>query len=526
MKYLILTLVTLGALLIGVRNVHADPNYTYGYNATNFYTTNSLVYEFSGLDAGQSYLWYIYTVDIETGLKDKLLSFRTLGPGVTVGSWNLDFLDDLPADYSGPLYVIDRFDNVLGKHFVVPSPHLIEPPWNNNGTGAWFCAAVGCGATPMNDKQVMSRFNNSTESGVDIDPTCLYPIYKPFNSEGWHHYYDGTCGIITRAGEFGLLHFIIDPTDYPLGNDESIVFYDTPTTTSVLSVTLDQIVDYQVHDNYSGGATYVGLESFLIVNTSGSVLPFIDRDRAELSFGAVNPMNATFAPGVYNQRRESVATGFVSDSESVWMVSNDPLGLEWTVDVLNEPVGEGGTQQLVTTAVTPEIWNDYFEQAVYDSLYGTISLFNFQFTTRNTFNYVVGAPIENAAGIWDRQPINAFLGEATDVERSFLMTDLYDIVEVKTFEEIFNQAVDDWGLATELGRNALMFALIFFGLAAVALSPLRNLMFVYVLTWTAIGGIYVIAGFSTSLGSTIFILSTVMLWVLSITSDYVFGEVN
>lgn len=483
--------------------------YDYEYQLTNVYDTTDIVYEFDNLDVNQTYQWGIYTVNPQTGALDRYLGMRRLGPGVTTGEWffgsalsspQLQTTILYPENYVGPIAVTDAFQQniVIGRHFVAPNPLFNANGWISNA-----------GNTQLYDKEVAGSFFNTG--------SCQNPVYADVNADGWQHTFI-PCSVIVQSGQYTILHYQIDPA-YVGPTDMVIQFFTIPTTNVVLTLDMDDLLEYQ-QPSATLFAPFVIPFQYVILNTSGRELPFINNAVALSAFTTEdNPMTAELDTGVYNYMRVD-GGGWISDGESVLIVSDDPNGREWSIVARTEEVKDEGTQILETRAVTRNVWNSYHGyQDVIDIWSGFSDQTVYAFSPSRTFTYQVSTnPDTDVIVQWYNraQATSASLATAEDYE--FIVTDVYDIVEVLTYQETINVVLIQWGLDSPLGKAALLAILLFSGLVLCAFTPrLKSRPEWYLIVWTAIGAVYIVGGYSTELVTIVYGIITLGMWVYVIT---------
>jgi hypothetical protein len=494
----------------------ADVFYDWEYNITNVYNISKITYEFTNLDANRANRWDLYTVDSDSGALLQSLGYRLLPVGTTTatvqfGGASLTTFDPTailyPDNYVGPLAVVDINGTILGRHFVTTFPSY------GDTSSDWFSSS---GNTALNDKQVI---------GVpDISGFCQSPVYVEINSDGWQHTFK-PCSVSTLAGTFTLLHYQIDPT-YVGPSTDRIIFFQIPDAVPLLEIYIDDIIAFQSSPGWSGGFTQVQAYSFIILNTSGNTLPFVDNMLSFSSFvTGDNPTIAEFDTGVYNYSRNN--GGWISDGESVWIVTDDPTLNEWTLTANVDSVGEAGQQTLTARAVTRNVWESYHGfQQVADVLAGFSDTTVYAFTQSRPHTYTVANLIAtDVTAQWINRAAAINSGLATPAEMEFEVQAIYDIVDNVTFEELINTNIIDFGLDTPSGSAALLTILLLIGMAGVAsFSALRANLFVYWVVWTGIGGAYIMGGFATTLVTAVFGVITIgmliYIWLYAGREDY------
>lgn len=495
----ILTIVlTMFAMGDRVKPANAAVNYSYSYDYTNVYNIFDITYSFTGLDSATEYRWSLYTVDPRDGaLLTNLGSVLFTGGTTTTAqfggtSWvNPPSFISFPDDYVGPVAVVDSNGTILGWHFVT-----IFPTGTQNPNGGW----LDPGNTSFPDKQVVS---DGKYRGF-----CQSPLYAPVNSDGWQHTFI-PCSVTTQVGGYTLFHYQVDPT-YVGPSTNRFMFFPIPDATVALEIGLDDLLDYQSPTVGFTGATEQVL-SFVVLNTNGDPLPFVNNFIADGAFTTYdNPIRAEFDPGVYNYSRNN--GGWISDGESVWIVTRDPMLNEWVLTPSAEQVSESGQQTLIASAVTPEVWDSYHGfQQVSDISAGYNNTTVYAFSPARTHTYQVAATAANGViATWINRAVAINSGLATPAEMEFEVQAFYDVVDVPSLDENITQVLNNTGLNTDSGRAALLVIILFTGMLGVSAFPgLRSSLWAYLIVWVGLGAVYIIGGFSTQLITIVYSIVTI-----------------
>ena len=522
---LILSIATIAALVaVGndARTVRADVTYSWEYTGTNVYNeTGTIFYEFAGLEIGETYRWDLYSVDDRTGQPLQSLGFRQLTPTTTTATTYFgrpivgplgpnDNTTVAPSGFQGPVAVVDSNGTILGKHFIASNPAAV------NGSG-WQDAG---GNTGVDDKQVVG--------GFQVNGFCQNPAAAPINSDGWQHTFI-PCSVLTVDGDYAIMHYQIDTTYTPT-SDLRIIFFLIPTVDVELTIYIDDILSYQTTQNFVGMDCACVYDAFMIINTSGRVLPFVSSIQSSLAFvTGDNPMLANFDPGVYNYSRNDTA-GWVSDGESVWIVSLDSTGNEWSLTAAGD-VGPAGNQVLTTHAVTEAVWDSYHGyQLVADVLAGYSNTVVYSFTRDRSFRYAVGAfPGSAVTAQWINRAQDINAGLATAEEMEFNVQAFYDIIatvnNAQTFEQTVNEVLSNTGLDTPAGRAAVLMIILFCGMLGVAaFTGLRGNIYAYLIVWTGLGSVFILGGFGTLLVNTVYVIMTLGMWMFAMLIGGVISE--
>ena len=498
----------------------ASVSYAWAYTGTNVYNDyGTIFYELSGLTIGQEYRWDLYSVDPRTGSLLQSLDFNTLTPTTTTSTMYFgapitgpygpnDRLTVGPEGFQGPVAVVDSNGTILGRHYVASNPGLIAD-------SGWL---LGTGNTAVNEKQVVG---NSQVNGY-----CQNPAAAPINSDGWQHTFK-PCSVATLDGDYAILHYQIDPT-YVGPTTERMIFFEIPTVDVEMTVYIDDILSYQTTSNYAGTDCACVYYSFLIVNTSGNQLPFTNRSIEEEAFvTGDNPMRANFDPGVYNYSRND-GGGWVSDGESVWIVTLDPSRNEWTMESTND-TSLGGRVDLTTHAVTSAVWDSYHGyQEVADSTAGFSDSTVYAFARSRNFSYLTDTTAaDDVVAQWINRASAINSGLATPTEMEFEVQAYYDIVDtsIPTFEETVNTVIENIGFDTDAGSAILLALILFFGMIATAgLTGLSGNIYAYLIVWTGLGATFVIGGFGSVLVDAVYTIMTIGMWVFAMLIGGVLSE--
>lgn len=527
---MVAAMAAVGVVFGGVnsRDAHASPaNYDWATSAINFYTDNTILYEFSGLDTTAGYAWFIELTD------DFGVPFQRIGTHTSVGSATATWFhgndvnsSQWPQNYTGPMRVVDNYGNVLGQHFMAPRPN---DDW-----------ATSDGVTPDGLKQSPA---NTEHAGV-----CAAPPYWALNVDGYHHSYNPCSVTVTKSwpSSYFLLHFRLDVADY--GDDDVITFSPLGTVDHEVGFNLDHIIDYNTDEDWTGGLSEVNTWSFVVVNTGDRELPFIDYEESESAFdptdglvfdrdphkASYNPLAAftAFDYGAYSCQR--LTSGFIwqSDCESVILVSRHiPLvrneSEEWEVEPQINPIGSGGTQTVAIRQRTEEIWSGYsgawsvtdcndVDCDTDDDIDNTV----YSYASERLLNYTVDtlgveAEDEEHRVMWQVVPISVNGGTITAADLQFNVG-FYDDDAVYTISEaggiggglrgFFSQV----GFGTPLGKSIIFLIVVI--IATGGAVAMKTPFLVQLIAFTASGGTMLAMGFRTNLLVAAFVAVIFVLW--------------
>lgn len=481
MKQILLALFLALSLAIIARPDHvraAPQDYSYTYTSTNVYTNGTLIYLFTGLDTTTQYTFTLQLLD-ESGSIQTEIGSSIIGPGVTTDSVAFDFRNGFEQSY-GPMRVIDQFEQTLGEHFVAPA--FLD---------SWLGDA---GVTDNENKQGIG----------DVPYTELNPDY--------HHPNTDHGAVLTRVGDWTLLHYRTDGTAPPF--DRFIKLFDLSTHTEVAEFSVDELFAYNREVTDTLGISVEGL-SYVVLNTDGSTLPFINepQDDAAFSGSYTNPHTLNVSAGVYEYARYTGASAFVSFGESVWIVSDASDVDEWSVTAKKISVVDGGSQCALLREKSAAIWAGYSAQLLEDSNFGTLDDTDYAFNTFRQHCFEAGTT-SPATLTWTREAL-AFVEPTIDVaDFSFIMTDTYEISTVGTSQaiDVINDGLANFGLDTTLGNLVAMM------IGMLALMLITKNPFVAMIGFLGIGGFFILSGLATPLTKILFAGSALFAVILFVRS--------
>lgn len=313
---LITAIALIGLIIPSVSPVNAQAlgsDYVWNYEATNIYDDQALHYEFTDLEDTVNYIFTLESLSYDnvttgviatcTPIRDLTLDTGTLFAYLT-NTGSSDYCN-APQNYSfGPFRVTDQFGQVLGTHFVAPAP--FQPDWETTGYNNAF------------EKQVVgkSQIPPQDANGLASDPLMLRSVVNRLDTRN----------------AWTLLHYRVDITDYIASDvDRFILVYDM---NGDFHYTYS-LQDFVAYNRREIGGSPISLssedyQSFIVLNTLGNDLPFINKAQNTFAFSASsfdNPMESTLPIGVYEYFRvdgnPDPATSFQSIGESLLFVSSE-----------------------------------------------------------------------------------------------------------------------------------------------------------------------------------------------------------
>lgn len=502
-------------------------DYTTLWTAINLYDSQDLTLGFANLDISSSYRWTVQMVDPLTGEPFFNIGTYTHGPGTTTDVFTLgptvipfvNSIGDWPFDFTGPYQVKDDFGQIVVQGFVAPDPDR-------------FFAGKWKGATGNNVYVNKVVIGSATHTGA-----CFNAVYNDINSDGWHYEKSRSCSNAVQGGtEFAIMHFNLDcatfiATPY---TTESYKIYDFGGT-EIADIHLDELIDYNERElvwppGGCGVANDEVFESFVVLNINGTELPFINNQRSNSIFTlGDNPHTLTIPVGAYYVQRRTAADAFVSDGEAPFLITNGVAGSEWSIEIGSIEVGRSANMNLTFRAKTEEIWDDYHAAPLCQNdqvTWQDFTVYSFateRFDTR---------PVPGAAVLDDFiecivSPLSIGTTTMTVAHAQVIYeSERYDVLASGTLEDSISILIRDTKLDTENGRNLLFAIILLIGIVLISLTPLRGHPISYVIAWSAIGGVWAVAGESTAIGKLAFGISTAIAWILILRSGDSDNEIS
>ena len=479
---------------------HGDSaNYSHEFSSTNLYSNDGeLAYHFTGLVAAEDYLWLLQGIDEDGGplaaLETKSFSGAT---SVTI-TWkgNEGAFDRGDGTlYTGPVRVIDNFGNSFGPHFLAPgcSQNFL---WECQETFCWTdtCTAV----------------NGPTDRVVVGDRANL----QDENADGYFHTYNNPNVYLTLLGEYTLLHYRCPPGGGACGTDE-YRFHKLNDPTVTHRFEIQDFVDYNTDINNSVLTPWFPYQSFVILNTNGETLPFINHTQNDNAFNNVgagdNPHEAVFTYGAYDYTHTDVAGVFVSDGESVMLVGKEH-GSEWSIQSPQISFEAGHIMFVELETDTEEIWDSsYNDHELVDSVAGVLDSDDYIYVKRRSDSFTIsGVPSDEETLTWTITPSDSNATVKTLAEMRFDIEFVYEILSTLPAGNRVEKVLQGFGMDTPLGRTlgllAIMGALMIFAASQGAKGFIP-----FALIFVMSGGAWMALGLGDPLTLIIFGIAAVVL---------------
>lgn len=480
-------------------SAQAAANYTVEFGAVNLYSNDGhLEYYFSGLDTNTDYIWLLQGID-ENGSPLEALETKFFSGGTTATIvWEGDkgaFDRGNGTLYTGPARVIDNFGNTFGPHFLAPgcSQNFLwecgeDFVWNDNGTAV----------------------NGPTDRFVVGDRANTELV----NVDGYFHNYNEPWIYTTLVGEYTLLHYRCPPGGGGCGTDE-LRFHslDDPAVTHRFEI--QNFIDYNTDVNTSVLTPWFPYQSYVVLNTAGTILPFINKVQNNNAFNNVsagdNPHEATFAKGAYDYTHNLAADNWVSDGESVFLVTAEHGG-EWTMQTPIVEFQVGSTMFVELESTTEEIWDAGFrDHKLTDSVIGVMDSDDYIFVERRTYNFgITGVPEDGVTLTWQIKPVAANAGVKTLNEQRFDIELIYDVLSALPVGNRVEKVLVQFGLDTPLGRTLAMLFIMGSLMVYAAVQGVRGFI-PFALIFIVLGGAWMVLGLGDPLTLILFAVSAVIL---------------
>lgn len=498
---LVIAMVSMVGMLPNVASAADPSNYDAEYSATNFYTTsNTLRYYFSGLDPATEYTWNLQKVLLDGSLGFVMATKRfTGGTTVTVDFEDLkgDFGLDLAggyARYQGPARVVDNWQQVKGRHYMLygcSSSLQIDCPnydWQFDGVAV----------NPESDRHVIGT-----------------SYLSDLNSDGYFHEVENSTASIVQVGNSTFLHYRAATP----GTDVYRILKKNSTTV-LYEFKISDFVTYNTDVRNSVLTPTFVEQSFVLLNTDGSYRPFIsiEQDRAAfLQAGSGdNPHRAVLETGAYDYKRTTSGGVNISDGESTLLVSEN-LNNEWSLSNVANLVPSGGTLRLEITTNTSGIWDSgYNDTTLTDSVLGVIDSDDYLYRKNRTTAYTVDTVEQVGTATLQILPTTSNLAFASLADRRYEVSVNYAILNAFTPESRTETTLAGFGMDTDLGKGIAMVMVILAALFTVAYFGGKSFT-AFGVAYIAVGGLWLALGMGNVLLTIIF-GATVMVILFAIFS--------
>jgi len=446
----------------------------------NYYSDESLVYAFSGLDTTVAYQWDLQVLNSNGMVLQTLFTVKSTGSATAALSFGNIASDGRvwPVGLTAPLRVVDNFGQVLGYHFIAPAP---DSDWT-----------TGVGINDADHKTV-------------IGSTYQLPVDSILNN---HHQILDPSTVTTRQGEYSLLHYRADAVN---PSQDIIEISNMADATSLCDVAISELSDYNQGPLASGQNP---LTRYVVIETAGILRSWLPIGQiATASFASCNPMWQYVPAGSYDYRRsDEIIPGQSAIGESVWLVSQGPASspgpgidlhrdawLEWTTQSRSVDVVVSGQNTITLTARTEGIWDAWLDQEL-DSV--ALDTSDWDSQRIRQFRIAVSAtPEAQKMVIWQLIPSSLnYLDIGSAGQYGFQQRDAYRIF-VGAGTQSLETGVDSLraGLGIDNDEGTLLLFLAMATLAFGFLFFLRAPGIIYAVALITIGGGFLLIGWFSPL---------------------------
>lgn len=444
-------------------------DYTYSHTKRNMYQDEVLILNFSALTPTQVYSISAQRLDLLGNVLDIIETDFFTNLTSTQLIWNTGN-SDLPLG-TYPFRIIDNFGNVLSYHFMAPAPLRLD--WNADTTN-----------TLANHKQGM-----------------IAAPYIVENVDGWHRVMDEAFSM-TAYGNITLFHYTATST----ASTDEFRFRDLDTlvTTKIFSVA--EFIDY---NEDSAFADPNAAKAYVVFNTDGHELEFIDKEASQAAFisGNDNPHTLTIPQGVYDYPRFMSSGSYLSFGQSVWIVSEAPIGgQEYQFTREKQSLPQSDTQVLNFLQFSPSVHTDYPLQRLTDSNLGTVDDTDYEYVKNRVYTFVVSNTLGTATLTWIWQAVGMSVPSIDPFQFRFQETQTYVITALATLNDTPEEHIGGFlnllALNSPLGHLIAMLSsmlLAFYGISKLKMLPQTGKLTLQSLAYVAVGLMFILSGYSTTL---------------------------
>ncbi len=506
LKWIIWLLLILALIMVRVDNVRAQAaaTYTHEFNSTNLYTNDGqLTYHFTNLDANANYVWLLQGID-ENGIGIQALGmkFFTGGTSATIQWIDDDFDRGNGTLYSGPARVIDNFGNRFGPHYLLPG--CLIAAVTNCGPDNIDWVQDGTAENPEDDRFVIGRVAHIEDENV----------------EGWFHPLRDHNVVMIVEGDFTFLHYRADVPS----TDEYAIMRMSDSTVLARFIIAD-LITYNTHVGLTVLTARQPENNFIVLNTSGEQLGFINRVQEDAAFNQIgsgdNPFTLTLGLGAYDYIRTDNVGAHVTDGESVLLIGSGGRN-EWRLFSNQDEVRVATNINLDLHTQTVEIFDDGFRNhTLIDDIGGAIDTADYDFTKRRSDFYEVQAQPVAVALDWLIAPVVSNLEDIGGLtNRRFIVSHDYvtfvpNAQESQDLRQRIENNISGIGFDTTFGRGLALVLMIMVAFIALGRRHVRGII-PYGLTFIIIGGVWIGVGMSDPLTTILFGVSSLVMVFLMI----------
>ena len=489
----------------GIASAQAPENYSAEYSSTNFYANDvPLAYYFSGLDVNTHYSWLLQAVnsDGSTGQAFEWKSSEGSATATVIWSGSAGDFDDVDGlVYEGALRVIDSWGRVQGTHYTTSGCSdtldvqcgFAKPDWLYNGTAI---------------NPAGQRFGIGKRGWV----------LRDLNSENYFHTIKEP-GLVTYAkGDVMLLHY---SAGISAGTDRYHI-YSLDDSSVVARYEIDDFITYNTDVRNSVLTPWHVSESFMVLNTDGSFLPFINQVQESAAFkqGASydNPFELDLEYGAYDYEQRSSVDIYRADGESVFFISQG-APVEWAIKNNQNSIGEAGNLRVELESSTEAIYNgSYSDHLLSDTDLGVVDAADYAYQVRRHYAYQVsGVAQTGVVATWGIYPVFLNQSVAGFANRRFEVDLTYDISNAMLVSDRVENTLAGFGMDSPLGRGLGMLLLMGVGMLFIARHGARTII-PFGLIYLVVGGGWLALGLGDTITTVLFGITAIFVIFIMINS--------
>lgn len=415
-----------------------DIPFIYTMNSVNYYGGDTMLYEFSGLDANVTYTFKINKLNDNGTFNSNIATKTVVGDGEGEGSFDYTFSNS--AHY--PFEVrYDETNSQLFKHFVAvrPSDRFYQAA-DHKLIYSDTVLAVGAGDVVYNNKSGFLHTNT-------LPTQCLY-----------------------EYGDYFLLHYNFE---WQEGVKFKILIMDMETGALMATIHSDDLYAFNHELGYAE-------RNFIVVPTDGSTPAIVDDYALLLSYEGDDWNSLELPKGAYAYIliEDSLDNPNLAFGESVILVG-DSSTTEWTITPSAASIIEGQKITWTITCNTEGIWDSYKLMRFYDTAsdqyyLGTAGSPYYQsypasYADSFTLNYNTNPALGYSAGAIfgikpSDVPIDAYQYEYMTFDLAstygYIVTQGYTITEATDLTDDLDSWLVTLGLGTATTKLMLSMALI------------------------------------------------------------------
>lgn len=487
-----------GVLLISQKDTvyaaHVPQDYDTSWTRTNLYDIEFLSFQFTNLTINTEYVFTLQALDIETGLPSINLDTVIVGPHAFTSDFAVFnyFEGSWPIGSHFPVQLVDNFGQIVSKHFITPFYH-----------DNW----IASGTVLVDDKQAIggsvyhpvNGFGYQHEPSLDTTPVQGFALNPTYTTEGGFSLKQDypLLSIVNHVGDYVMLHY---QTEDPLvSGTDKIQIRNIADNTLLAEFVLGELECYSQYDPLAFWST--NTITYLPLTTDGIQPLWINEGFLNGCFtsASTDPSTLIVPPGAYSYGRVTTLDVLIDEGESVWIVTDDPANLEWSVDVRVDPVRDGREQRLDRRQHTENIHDGFPVQNISDDGVGLIDATNYDYAPFRTGVYTPNF-LNPTTVTWDLQATDLRFGQITTEFPLQVFTSFAMIIAAAPASrtELFQRALKGFNLDNDTG--SLLLLLVFTLLGFMLAFSLGAPAFMYPMVYLVVAGFLIFLGiFSTEI---------------------------